>query len=126
MIAGCAILFETGLVFFINDDQTELRRRCEDGAARTHDNLYRPTGDLLPVGICTQPRGSAEYIERERETDGATLRGPALDGEWSPARLAEAGLASAAVMSAAATAVAKAPVSNGRPKYSAERRMRAW
>lgn len=42
--------------------------------------------------------------ERERETDGGWLHGPVLDGEWSPARLAEAGLASAAVMSAAAKA----------------------
>ena len=51
MIAGRAILFETGLMFFINDDQTQLRRWCEDGTARTHHNLYRSTGDLLPVGM---------------------------------------------------------------------------
>lgn len=47
-------------------------------------------------------------VERERETDGARLRGPAIEGEWSAAGLAEAGVASAAVTAAQAEAEALA------------------
>jgi outer membrane protein, heavy metal efflux system len=42
--------------------------------------------------------------EREREPDGERRRGPAIDAEWSPERLAEAGLANAAVNAAQARA----------------------
>lgn len=46
--------------------------------------------------------------EREREADGAHKRGPAVEGEWSPAGLAEAGVASATVAAAQAEAEALA------------------
>ena len=42
--------------------------------------------------------------EREREPDGERRRGPALEGEWSPVRVAEAGLATATVNAAQARA----------------------
>ena len=43
-------------------------------------------------------------VESEREPDGERRRGPALEGEWSPVRVAEAGLAAATVNAAQAQA----------------------
>ena len=43
-------------------------------------------------------------VESEREPDGERRRGPALEGEWSPVRVAEAGLATATVNAAQAQA----------------------
>ena len=41
-IAQALLLFQGMIVFFVDDDETDIRHGCEDGRARTDDELRGP------------------------------------------------------------------------------------
>jgi hypothetical protein len=51
VVSGDFVLFEGVFVFFVEDDQTELRNGCEDGAAWSYDDLGFSVCDTSPLEI---------------------------------------------------------------------------
>ena len=49
VITGRAFLFEAVLVFLVDDDESQLAGRREDGAAGPHHHLNLPVGDASPL-----------------------------------------------------------------------------
>src|SRR5262249_11478727 len=49
VIARSRVLLERRLVLFVDDDQTQMRSRCEHGTAGAHDHLHPPLCNLLPM-----------------------------------------------------------------------------
>ena len=51
VVSRGVVLFETGFVFFVDDNHAQVGRRCEDGASGADNYLDVTTGDLLPIGV---------------------------------------------------------------------------